>query len=131
MKNFAIVQIVPNTRQCLEPALPSPGAAGGWEAPAGCTSCSANCIPGGCPRLHLKDVVPWQGHVARCPFPTAIVELPPRSGGASRERCSVVSQAVQHLTSGGALPHERWSLSRVMKPCLTSGGAPHQGRSVL
>lgn len=91
MKNFVIAQIVLNIYQCPEPALPSPGAAGGQEAPSVCTSCSANGIPGGCPRLHLKHVIPRQGHVAPCPFPTVIVGMPARSGGASRKWRSVVS----------------------------------------
>lgn len=95
MKNVVIAQIVLNTRQCPEPALPSPGTAGGREAPAGCTSCSTNRIP----RLHLKRVVPWQGHIYHCPFPTATVELPARSG-----EC--------HTSTG--VSHEWWSVSRVM-----------------
>lgn len=37
----------PEHTSVAEPALPAPSTAGGREAPAVCTSCSANCIPGG------------------------------------------------------------------------------------
>lgn len=85
MRNSVITRIIPNIRQRLEQAPPSPSMAGSREAPVVCTSCSANHVPGGWPHLHIRSIVPQQGHTAPCPFPVATAGLSARGGRASQE----------------------------------------------
>lgn len=117
----------PEHTSAAEPAVPAPSTAGGREAPAVGTSCSANRIPGGDRADTSTTFVPPRGHAAPCPFPTVMVGMSARSGGVSQVLGCLVSgeaadERCESLVTDGA-SHGRWNFVSPETEHPTTNGA--------